>query len=260
MKRYFRNPLNLKGRTAKKGINMNRVDTLLNSEQYDEAQDVLVKGLKHASTEKERARIATMLGVFHYYGLGSTPNHNYAKTYFEQAISANKGGFGQEHAEAFHYLGLMHAQGDAVNADVGKALEYYRQAAKYGYDESQYKLGMIYKSGKGVLKNENLAFKYFQKASYQNHSKAQNQLAMMYAAGSGVEKDDKQAVHWYTCAANQGNDIAQYNLGYMYCEGRGVEQSYTTANHWFMKVAQANGYDGDKKGNGDGSSRVHSLV
>lgn len=242
---------------------MGRVDELLNAGRYKEAETALLQGLKQSTNGDEQARISTMLGVYYYYGLGSTPSYKHAIAYFRNALGGvsdpANGSFRAAHAEAFHYLGLMHIQGNGVEPDVDKALEYYHQAAKYGYDESQYKLGMIYKSGKGVQKNENIAFKYFQEAAHQDHPKAQNQLAMMYAAGNGVKKDDKQAVHWYTCAANQGNDIAQYNLGYMYCEGRGVEQNYATANHWFMKVAASNGY-GKGNGNGDANDVVHSLI
>ena len=246
---------------------MSQVEQLLNDSKYDDARLLLERCLASVKSTpaKYRSRASTMLGIYYYYGLGSKVDHVKAYDYFQTAMVISlpdiddrspdcKSEDGSYCSEALFYLGLMHINGEGVPSEVQTGLDYYRQAAKYGYDEAQYKLGMIYKSGKGVAKNENYAIRYFQKASHQNHSKAQNQLAMMYAGGRGVLQDDKQAVYWYKKSAEQGNDIAQYNLGYMYCEGRGVTQSFTEANKWFLRVA--NGGSALKTG----SNTVHSLV
>ena len=100
----------------------------------------------------------------------------------------------------------------------------------------------MYRDGQGVDTDEKRAVEWFTLSADQGYDKAQGSLGSMYQTGRGVDTDEKRAVEMFTLAAEQGLAQAQYNLGCMYFNGRGVDESDSKAKEWFTKAA-AQGYE-----------------
>ena len=62
-------------------------------------------------------------------------------------------------------LGFMYANGQGVEQNYAKAVEYYQLAADQGYANAQFNLGIIYEEGQGVEQNYAKAVEYDQLAA-----------------------------------------------------------------------------------------------
>lgn len=67
----------------------------------------------------------------------------------------------------------------------------------------------MYHDGEGVQQNYSKAIEYYTKAAYQGGIKAQFKLAVMYHTGQGTTKNYSKAIEFYTKAADKGYAPAQ---------------------------------------------------
>lgn len=134
-------------------------------------------------------------------------------------------------------LGLMYYNGEGVQKNAVKAVEWWQKAAEQGDAYAQNNLGVMYQKGEGVQKNAAKAVEWYQKAAEQGHANAQDNLGDMYYEGKGVAKDTAKAVEWYRKAAEQGYARAQFNLGLMYRDGKGLPKDAAKAVEWWQKAA-----------------------
>jgi hypothetical protein len=91
-------------------------------------------------------------------------------------------------------------------------INWFRQAAQEGNNQSRLILGRMFAAGLGVLKDESEASKWFRRAADQGNAVAQNNLGVMYKHGIGVAKDRAGAMKWLTKTADQGNEDAKREL------------------------------------------------
>jgi TPR repeat protein len=110
-------------------------------------------------------------------------------------------------------------------------------AAEQGLADAQFNLGVMYHQGQGVDVDYKKAIEWFENAAEQGHADAQRNLGFIYDQGQGVDVDYKKAIEWYEKAAEQGHAYAQYNLGIMYERGLCVDQSDSIAMRWYGKAA-----------------------
>lgn len=86
--------------------------------------------------------------------------------------------------------------------------------AEQGEATAQYVLATLYNNGQGVEKNSQKAVEWYRKSAEQNNDLAQYSLGVMYEFGDvGLEKNQEEAKKWYTLAAENGNYFAQNKLG-----------------------------------------------
>ena len=76
------------------------------------------------------------------------------------------------HPYAQYYLGVMFANGQAVEKDEKAAAEWYLKAAKQGVKEAQYRLAKMYSAGKGVPQDYEAAYAWYKVASHLEHKKS----------------------------------------------------------------------------------------
>ena len=144
----------------------------------------------------------------------------------------------QGNAEAQSALGILFANGEGVQRDDLRAVQWFRKAAEQGNAMAQSNLGFMYNRGRGVPQDYAQAVVWWRKAAEQGHADAQYNLGVCYREGEGVTKDDAQAAQWYRKAAEQGDARAQSNLGFMYDNGRGIPQDYEQAVVWYRRAAE----------------------
>ena len=93
-------------------------------------------------------------------------------------------------------------------------------AAEQGLAHAQFNLGIMYDQGQGVDVNYKKAIEWYEKAAKQGHAGAQYNLGAMYDEGKGVDGNYKKAIEWYEKAAKQGHIRLSINLGVMYLMAR----------------------------------------
>lgn len=84
----------------------------------------------------------------------------------------------------------------------------------------------MYSNGQGVNRDYAKAVEWYTKSANQGHISAQNNLGVMYERGQGIPQDYSKAIEWYIKSANQGDEEAQYNLALMYQNGWGARQDH----------------------------------
>ena len=82
-------------------------------------------------------------------------------------------------------------------------------------------LGYMYANGEGVEQDYAKAIEWYTKAADSGNTTAMYNIGYMYMYGEGVEQDGTKAIEWYTKAADLGDSDAMYNFGYMYDYGEG---------------------------------------
>ena len=180
------------------------------------------------------------------------------------------------HLAAINSIGIMFENGEGVEADVGKAIEYYQSAIDAGLPVAYANLGLIYLKGKNgpvdnakgrelfeqglalgdvIVSGSNLAWMLsrglggpealpraidlFTAAAELGEPFAMVELAVAYVEGRGVKPDDGLAAYWFAKGAALGNALGMFNIGLMYVQGRGVPRNDIIGIEWFAKGAAA---------------------
>ena len=117
--------------------------------------------------------------------------------------------------------------------DYGKAVKWFRKAARQEDAQAHLQLGVMHYTGQGAPKDFAKAGELFRKAAKLGNADAQFNLGLMYHIGQGVPKDDAKAAGWFRKTARQGFSMAQFNLGVLYEYGQGVPQDLIEAHKWY---------------------------
>lgn len=142
---------------------------------------------------------------------------------------------------------------NGISKDRGRAVRYYEEASKLGNVEALYNIGMCLKLGEGCEQDLPLAVDYFYQAAKYGYDRGFDELKRLaesgvvvaqYALGICYEHQYctrelyKNAVYWFYQAAKQGHCDAQFHCGWCYYYGKGVDKNVGEALIWFKKAAQ----------------------
>lgn len=116
--------------------------------------------------------------------------------------------------------------------DYATARREWLPLAEAGDARSQYQLGVMHINGEGVEADAAMALKWFRLAADQGYTPSLVSLAGLYYAGRGANHDHDEAARLYVKAARQGNAEAQFALGGLYVRGHGVEKDLVRAHMW----------------------------
>ncbi len=146
----------------------------------------------------------------------------------------------QGNALAQYNMGVLYAEGRGVDTDRGRAMAWWRRAAKNGYLAASHNLALALiedASLRGNRKAAAEALHLLRRAADGGLVRSQYTLAQMYAYGVGVRRDDAIARRLLREAAASGLPAAQYNLGKFLRDGRGGPRDPAGAASWFEKAA-----------------------
>ena len=141
-------------------------------------------------------------------------------------------------AEAYGYLGYMHAWGYGVSRNVDEAIAWYQKAVAAGGSQADRDQLNRLLAGRGSL----MAWVPPPSAAQSNPSKAgasEEQLGER----AYFQRRYQDALPHFLAAARAGNAEACSYLGYMYEWGRGVALDNATAAVWFRKSVAAGNTD-----------------
>lgn len=176
------------------------------------------------------------------------------------ALYAGGYGVARNLAETQRWWTMAAGKGDAVamyrlaqvEADLPKALAWYRKAADAGMGRAMRDLGEIYADGKGVERDERLAAQWYLKAAKQGDALGMKTLSDIYLFGRGLPKDKSLADDWANRSkaadfatrladADAGDNIVIYFLGVDYRLGRnGLPKDFVRSRYWGAIAAERN--------------------
>lgn len=137
-------------------------------------------------------------------------------TTFDLLLSAaDKGDSAAEQIVADCY-----ANGNGVDKDLSKALEWYLKAAEHDNPYAQYTSGVLLLSGEPpIVQDQTKGIELLKKAAASGLPAAQFDLGMLYINGTVVEKDAAKGIELLESSSAGGNPIAQMSLGTIYYQG-----------------------------------------
>ncbi len=167
----------------------------------------------------------------------------------------------QESAEELLAWGDKYMDGDDVEQDTVKALEYYNRAAAAGSADAPAVLGNFFEYGTGGSASDfKLARLYYRNAAERGNEYVEESLKRVewkekileespqISASVLNDRGDSQysvqhnyglALAYYELAAGQGAGRGAYSAGYMYDEGKGVHKDYRKAGQFYKKAMEA---------------------
>jgi len=121
-----------------------------------------------------------------------------------------------------------------VKAAHAEALVWLQKAAAQDQPDAQLLLGEWYAEGNHVEKDPVKGVQYFKKAAARNNAEAQWRLAQACLTGEGTLKNEAAAAQWIRLAAEGGHRKAQASWGSILFDGRpGVAANEKAAEKWW---------------------------
>lgn len=146
----------------------------------------------------------------------------------------------EENEFAEYALGRLYLQGEEVEKDTVAAEDYLLKSASRGNKYAAYLLGKEYLSGETFGKDAENAEKYLLKAAEHGNKYAEYILGKEYLRGENFPKDVQKAIDYLKRAAESGFDFAEYELGKIYLFGNDAPKDTETALA-YLKSAAASG-------------------
>ncbi|MCL2630371.1 MAG: sel1 repeat family protein [Firmicutes bacterium] len=132
-----------------------------------------------------------------------------------------------------------------INADVNKAIHWYKKAAEAGGRDACCHLGRIYINGKLMTINYKEAFKSYKQGAENGCGDCTSNLAICYLQGIGTAQNFADAIAMAKKASWLVEDgIPENLLGMCYLQGLGVPVDYNEALKYFKLSAEQKNSDG----------------
>lgn len=139
---------------------------------------------------------------------------------------------------AKYKLGKMFLNGDGVEKDIAKAVEWLKQATLEENEFAEYALGRLYLKGKEIGKDTISAEDYLLKSASRGNKYAAYLLGKEYLSGENFGKNIQKSVEYLKIAAEKDFEPAEYVLGKLYLQGEEIGQSVVNAEKYLLKAAE----------------------
>lgn len=147
-----------------------------------------------------------VLARMYLFGQGTTKDIAKAKQHLQ--IGCEKGD-----SDSMQELGKQLYLGENFEKDLPSALNWLKKSVDAGNKWSApFILGLMHGNGDGIDKDPAKGVEYYKIAAENGHSGAQNNLGLAYWYGNGVRQDLGQAARWFEQASKNGSDLGQKNL------------------------------------------------
>lgn len=196
-------------------------------------RDMLIKDIEEIkkAAEKGEVQATIALACCHDQGIGVKQNYQKATELYIRLAEKEKLPLAQYEAGCRFYIGK------GIKQDDGKAIDYFKLAAKQNYVLAEFLLAEIYRKGFGaVAVDDVLATEYYLKAALHGHIEAARKLGCAYHSGLGTGIDFAKAIEWWGKACKLGDCVAAFNLSAMYQDGTGVAKDHKKSVH-YLEIA-----------------------
>lgn len=146
----------------------------------------------------------------------------------------------EENEFAEYALGRLYLQGNEIEKDTISAEDYLLKSVSRGNKYAAYLLGKEYLCGENFDKNTLKAVEYLKLAAEKDFEPAEYILGKEYLRGENFPKDVQKAIDYLKRAAEKGFDFAEYELGKIYLFGNDIPKDAEIALE-YLKSAAARG-------------------
>lgn len=181
--------------------------------------------------------------VAQMYSKGEYVEHDEktAQEYYNQALS----GFlkleadGQADDNLFYKIGAMYKNGLGTEADMNKAIGYFKRSAELNNKNG------LYEYGKALLigdKDIPKAMDFLEKAVRLGNLNAKRFLALEYINGEHIEQDIDKGIEMLTECADGGDPLSCFLLGIIYFKGEFVNRNLSKAEKYLLMADKDSGH------------------
>ena len=145
-------------------------------------------------------------------------NEEAAQEYFSQALS----GFlkleadGQADDNLFYKIGVMYKNGLGTEADIDKALEYFKRSAELNNKNGLYEYGKALLLGENITQDIPMAMEYLEKSVRLSNVNAKRFLANEHISGEHIEQKIDKGIEMLIECADGGDPLSCFMLGRIY--------------------------------------------
>lgn len=144
----------------------------------------------------------------------------------EEALSLLKKGVAKNHILSILEIGLCYYNGNLVEKDKLKAVEYWQKAVELGSKEAEIRIALYEILDSSERADVKKQIELLKKSSEEGSVLAQTALAFCYENGKGTKQNKADAVKLYRKAASRGSVTAYESLKRMYDELRPPEDEF----------------------------------
>ena len=159
-----------------------------------------------------------------------------AQRYYKVALS----GFleleskGQADDNLFYKIGVMYKNGLGTEADISKAIDYFKRSAEMNNKNGLYEYGKALIQGNHIEADLEKGLECVEKAMKLKNSNAKRFFALEYISGEHFSQDIEKGLFMLTECADKGDSFACFQLGQFYLKGEIVTQDLERAEKYLL--------------------------
>lgn len=139
-------------------------------------------------------------------------------------------------AQADYEVGQIYANGNGVDQDIEKALEYFKKAIDGGSIDALTSMSYWLDLHGDYIEDFGSPADYALRGAEENNKYAQQNLGYFYRSERHVKKDSEQSYFWYLKSAENGNQHSMRWVGLYYLLGIGTEVDIQQSVLWLEKA------------------------
>ena len=134
----------------------------------------------------------------------------------------------------YYKLGSMFKNGLGTEADISKAIDYFKRSAEMNNKNGLYEYGKALIQGKHIEADLNKGLECIEKAIKLGNTNAKRFLALEFILGGYFPQDIEKGIAMLTECADEGDSFACFKLGQIYLKGEIVPQDLERAEKYLL--------------------------
>lgn len=163
-------------------------------------------------------------------------NNETAQRYYKAALSGFLELESKDQADdnLFYKIGVMYKNGLGTEADISKAIDYFKRSAEMNNKNGLYEYGKTLIQGKYIEADLNKGLECIEKAMKLKNSNAKRFFALEYISGEYFSQDIEKGLFMLTECADKGDSFACFQLGQFYLKSEIVTQDLERAEKYLL--------------------------
>ena len=163
-------------------------------------------------------------------------NKETAQRYYKAALSGFLELESKDQADdnLFYKIGVMYKNGLGTEADISKAIDYFKRSAEMNNKNGLYEYGKALIQGNHIEADLEKWLECVEKAMKLKNSNAKRFFALEYISGEHFSQDIEKGLFMLTECADKGDSFACFQLGQFYLKGEIVTQDLERAEKYLL--------------------------
>ena len=163
-------------------------------------------------------------------------NKETAQRYYNAALSGFLELESKDQADdnLFYKIGVMYKNGLGTEADISKAIDYFKRSAEMNNKNGLYEYGKALIQGNHIEADLEKGLECVEKAMKLKNSNAKRFFALEYISGEYFSQDIEKGLFMLTECADKGDSFACFQLGQFYLKGEIVTQDLERAEKYLL--------------------------